>query len=153
MRKLTKGGKMKKVLLLILVLVFMSYFACLSIAAPVTIIDPNGQSQVNVTNGASKQAAKASKTLSITGNGQLYTGTGNIQSINFHSAAAGDSAAIYDISDILTGPLTFAELEFELGISANNSSTSVSANGAPIKNGIYVTTKDATAITTVVIDY
>lgn len=142
---------MKKVILvgLIILLGFSLAYA----VPPVMVTNSDGSKEVVVSSTGQLTTTKKSRaTLSRVGTGQLYVGSCAIQSINFWSSVAGDSGGVYDITTITTGPVTTAELEFEIGISANNSSVPVPANGSPIVRGIYVCSS-SNAITTVVIDY
>jgi hypothetical protein len=91
--------------------------------------------------------------ITITGSGQIFTGSKIVKAIVYFSSVAGDHAGIYQ-ADASTGPITSAELEFELGITANNSNAYLyfGEEGINLSN-LYVGSSSSTAITTVVYDY
>ncbi len=91
----------------------------------------------------------------VTGTGQAYVGNINVKSINFFSSTAGDRIAVYN-ANIATGPVVDSELEFEVGISANNSSNPgpyLGVDGMNFGAGVYIASSSATAITSVLFDY
>ncbi len=139
----------KRIFLLVLIILFV--LQGWALAAPVTIIDPDGQRQVGVTGSKLNTADYPKGIQRATGSAQLYSGSCRVKLINFFSDTAGDRVAVYNYGG--TGVMDATELEFEIGISANNSSQSVDAGGTTFSNGIYVTSNSATAITTVTYDY
>jgi len=140
---------MRKILFLMVMFLFV--LQNLALAAPVTIIAPDGQSEVRVKNEALASTDKARAMKTIVGSGLVYAGACNVLSINLFSDTAGDNITVYDL---IANPSNQYQLEFEIGISANNSSQPVDAKGAPFSNGIYIFASDATnAVTTIIFDY
>lgn len=153
---------MRKILFLMVMFLFV--LQVLALAAPVTIIDPAGQSQATVSSerlyvdteatltssNAIVTTERAKKTTYIIGSGLIYNGACRVLSVNLFSGTAGDNIAVYDL---VAQPTNMYQLEFEIGISANNSSQSFDAKGTSFVNGIYVYTATATALTSVVFDY
>ena len=95
------------------------------------ILRPGDEIDVTCTN------ANTTGTVYVTIKGEAYT--------------AGDKVAIYNYGG--TGVLDETELEFELGLSENNSSVSIDASGADFTNGIYIAASSTDSITTVTFDY
>ena len=121
----------------ILAIVFVLMMVSLSFAATAATLETNFS-----------QGGNKTQTRAIIGSGQLYTGPCRIISINYFASTAGSYAGIYNT--INTG-YPIADIEFEMGTSANNSS--VSALGGYFNNGIRVLSTNATAVTTAVFDY
>jgi hypothetical protein len=96
------------------------------------------------------QGGNPTNTKAIIGSGQLYTGPCRILSVNFFSSTAGDYAAIYNTVD---PSYPIADLEFEMGIAANNTNAQPYCPQAPFDKGIRVLSSSATSVTTVVFDY
>ncbi len=135
---------------LILVMMFLTWG--LLFAAPVTIADPDGQSQVSVLGGALRSTDRTKGTNSIVGTGLLRAGAFRAQTINIKGATAGDNIIVYDaLSEPDTRVMT--EIEFEMGISVNNGSVSIDAKGTPFTRGIYIKSSATTTLTSVVYDY
>ena len=137
--------------ILALAVLFLFILQGFVLAAPVTIIDPAGQSQVRVKNEALASTDKARAMKTIVGSGLVYAGACNVLSINMYSDTTGDNITVYDL---IANPSNQYQLEFEIGIAANTSSTSIDTKGAPFVNGIYIFASDATnAVTTIIFDY
>ena len=130
---------MKRILQLFLVLVMVLAFVPCVYATSFSTL------QTDFANGGNPTVPKA-----IIGSGQLYTGPCRILSINYFSTTSGDLVAIYDTID---PALPIATLEFEMGISANNSSAQLNCLQAPFEHGIRVQSTNAASVTTVVFDY
>ena len=92
------------------------------------------------------------------GTGQFYTGGCRILGISIRGATSGDNIGIYDDS-VLTksgtdvGIYDIRDLEFELGISANNASAFIDAKGATFSRGISILTTASTTVTSITFDY
>jgi hypothetical protein len=135
---LTKGGNMKRGLLFLsLVMVMVLVFIPCVYATNFDTLKTNFA-----------QGGNPSITKTIVGSGQIYVGPCRIISINYFSSTAGDKAAIYNTAD----PYYPYDLEFEMGISANNTSDKIYPN-APFENGISIYSSSLTSVTTVVFDY
>jgi len=96
------------------------------------------------------QGGNPTKIYSIIGSGQLFIGPCRLLSASMFSSTAGDIVGIYNTVDPRY-PIT--DLEFELGISANNTNSAPINPNAPFENGIRVLATNANSITTVVFDY
>lgn len=93
------------------------------------------------------------KVARVNGTGQAILGSSNVKAINVFSTVAGDRVAIY-AANISAGPLTVSELEFEIGISANNSSVTVYTGTDGLDLGsIYVASSNESSVTSIVYDY
>ena len=142
----------KRIFLLVLIILFV--LQGWALAAPVTIIAPDGQSQVGVINNALDTAEKTRKIATKINSYQFYVGSCRLKSVNMFSSAAGDYISVYDTATAPDGSAAdLTILEFEIGISANNSSNSYDAKGAQLYNGIYVKSSSATTLITVSYDY
>jgi hypothetical protein len=129
---------MKRVMWFFLVVAMLAFTTC-AYATSYDLLKTNFAQGGNPTN-----------TKAIIGSGQLYTGPCRILSVNFFSSTAGDYAAIYNTVD---PTLPIADLEFEMGIAANNTNAVPYHPDAPFDKGIRVQSTNATAVTTVVFDY
>lgn len=92
------------------------------------------------------------------GSGQLYTGACRILGLSIRGATSGDNIGIYDDSVLNksgsdVGIYDIRDLEFELGISANNASTFVDAKGATFSRGISILATASTIVTSITFDY
>lgn len=99
-------------------------------------------------NGIKKFVA-SSQVGSITGSGQIYTGACRVFGINFYSTLAGDTVGVYNTPNNI---MPASGLEFELGISSNNSSQTLYLKGA-MWDGIRIWSTNASSYTTVMFDY
>ena len=147
---------MKRILFLA---IFLFIFQGLAFAAPVTIADPGGQSELTVEQGAIRGPISKAVKHQL-GNGQFYTGACRIQSVTVYGDTAGDMVAIYDYSASIRSGSDVAEgdirdLEFELAIAANTSTPpSWNLSGAPLAFGIFILTNDDTNVRfSIVFDY
>lgn len=145
---------MKKILVFLgLVLLIASIGYC----APVTIIDPAGQSSAEVADGGLR--GPHSKAMARqTGSGQFYSGSCRIQSVTIYSATAGDMVGIYDYSDANKSGTDVTvydirDMEFELAISANTSSFYADLKGAKFSYGVLLLATNANSVISVVFDY
>src|SRR3990167_1775951 len=140
MYRSTKGGSMKKYLAVVAAIILSLAGNCYAAsseainpeAEPVTIYGKSLSSS-----GINKIVA-GSTVKSQTGGGQFYTGGCRVLGISIKGVTAGD-----DIRD----------LEFELGISANNSSTFIDAKSATFYRGIDILAVASTIVTSITFDY
>jgi hypothetical protein len=86
----------------------------------------------------------------IIGSGQVHIGPCRVLSINFFSSTAGDLVGIYDTTAV---GYQITDLEYELGISANNTNAPSIYPNAPFVNGVKVLSTNANSLTTFVFDY
>ncbi len=149
---------MKRFSILFLVVALVLLIAILAWAAPVTITGPDGQDQAIVEKGALRgPISKAIK--SQTGTGSFYIGPCRVQRVSIYGVTAADIIGLYDYGDAThrsgsdVGVGDIRDIEFELSISANTSTAFADLGGAPFVNGIYIHTKVATTVVSVVFDY
>lgn len=147
-----------------LTLLFLSV-AYIALAAPVTIISPDGQRTTEVSgrnlaaspapNGLAYRASPNSTTA------QIYSGSCRVLSVNFYHATAGSVCGVYDFDVRYGSPdsvvgydpthVYTTGLEFELATAVNTSSISYDAKGAEFTYGIYIVADGG--LVSVVYDY
>jgi len=93
-----------------------------------------------------------------TGSGQIVKTPCHPLAIYIKGATAGDNIGVYDYSSTSKSGTTtvvgdIRDLEFEMGIAANNGSTFIDTKGIAFDYGIYIHSSAATTLTTVVFDY
>src|SRR3989338_1803155 len=155
-----KGGSMKKYLAVVAAIILSLAGNCYAAsseainpeAEPVTIYGKSLSSS-----GINKIVA-GSTVKSQTGGGQFYTGGCRVLGISIKGVTAGDNIGVYDTSVATKSGSDISgydirDLEFELGISANNSSTFIDAKSATFYRGIDILAVASTIVTSITFDY
>lgn len=94
-----------------------------------------------------------------TGSGSFFVGPVGLLGISIRGATTGDNVGIYDYGDTShrsgngVVPGDIRDIEFELGITANNGSAFIDAKGAPFRYGIYIQASVSTILTSITYDY
>ena len=152
-----KEGSMKRILILMVLLV-LGFVVLAYAVPPMTITNPDGSTVYS--EGTSLKISNRAKVVkSQVGSGQLYTGACRILGISIRGATAGDNIGVYDYSVTnnsgidIEKPYDTRDLEFEVGISVNNSSAFVDGKGAPFQYGIRILNSIGTTFTSVIFDY
>lgn len=140
---------------LFIVSIVLLSFMGIALAAPVTIIDPNGQDSVKVSGESLKSSNRARKIFNGRETVLIYNDTAgcNIQAITAYLPVANETIAFFDLANANTGSDALAIPEFEVTSSINNETVTIPCYGAPFENGIYVLNSNANSTWSIVYDY
>ena len=143
---------MRKYFVLTVLLVFG--IMSLAIAAPVSIMGPDGQSRATVRNGILFAGGAPNGTTSIWGSGLIHSGSLRLLSLSFFSSTTADIVGVYNT--IGNYDITDLEFEFDIGISANTSiktNETIDCKGAKFERGLGILAGNSGIQTTAIFDY
>lgn len=136
---------------LIVIAIILLSCANLAFAAPVTIMDPGGQSQAKVRDGL---IGAPNGFESAFGSHIFRVGKCRVLSVSFHSSTIADIVGIYNTSGNYL--ITDLEFEFDIGISANTSiktDETIDCKGALFEKGLGVLAGNPSILSTAIFDY